>query len=1156
MEPKVSESTQQETSPEVSAPIFIGRHDELRLMQAAVQEAGAGQQRLVLLAGEAGIGKTRLAEELARYAKAQGARVVWGRCWEGGGAPAYWPWLQILRVLTEEHAGARVAASAGYGAAALRELLGELGKAERAREGGTATDTPLAEDAPAAQAGVQGGVQGETARFYLFDAVTTFLVRLAADRPLVLIFDDLHAADRPSLLMLRFLARERRDSRLLVIGTYRDTEAHRMGGIGELFTALAREGRLLHLDGLQRADVSAFIRSATGAEPSDSLVRLVYQTTEGNPFFLDEVVRLLDVQVLAGQGLGGDRALRIPHEVREMIRCRLAPLQPEVREVLSVAATIGREFDVTLLHLVCERPTQPLLDLLTDGVVHGVLTDVREHPGRFSFTHTLIRDTLYDDLPSARRVALHRRVGEALERLGDPDAYLPQLAHHFFHAVPAGDPKAAISYSLRAGRQALVRLAYEDALTHFERAAEVASTVTIDDALRCDLLLSMGEAQEKVGSLTAARATFERAAEAARNLEDPHRLALAALRCGWLQPPGGVADTQLDALLAEALDAVGDSDPAMRARLLGRRAMANYHTWPWQRREAMTAEAVAIARRLDDRGLLAYALNARCYALWGLEDVEERLDTADEIVRLAHEARNMELALQGHSWRILGLLERADIVAAAAEIETFTRLAGELREPALLGQAITFRAMRALLDGRLDDAERLAGEALHIAQRDRARDEREGEPADGSRTRLGPNAALSYTAQLFNIRTHQGRLRELEDTIRRRMRAYPLLPVLRCTLMYLLCEPEISPEVRVLFEQVAAKNFQDIPRDSEWLLAISQLAEVCTRLGDADRAALLYGLLRPYAGRHIVVAGGWVCRGAVNHYLGMLAATMGAHDEADEYFRSALDMHERLGAPIYAARTRTEWARALAGRNGADHLTTAQHLLEQALAAYRALGLDSPAEQVAARLAALGPRSSTPANAPAPPPVDAPHEATLTREGEYWTLAFEGRITRLRHSKGLRYLAELLAHPGMELHAIDLAAGGAGGSHDLGDAGAALDADAQRAYRRRIADLDEEIAEARRFGDIERAARSECERDFIQRELAASLGLAGRDRIAASHAERARLNVTRALRTTIQRIQAADPALARHLDATIRTGTFCSYTPDPRVPIEWRCHVG
>lgn len=864
------------------APPFVGRHAELQLLQGALRDAEGGRRRLLLLAGDAGIGKTRLAEELAARAQTIGAVIVWGRCWEAGGAPAYWPWVQIVRALTDGRDPAAIERLAGHGAPALRELLGELSERDPSPP----------------------GAQGDVARFHLFDSVTTFLSKVAGMRPLVLIFDDLHAADRPSLLMLHFLARERRGSRLLMIGTYRDVEAHREASVSPLITALAREGRVVHLGGLALPEVRRFMRDTTGTEPGDDLVQLVHRTTEGNPFFLDEVVRFLDAEDRVHRWTSG-RVLRIPHEARETICRRLHPLPPDVLEVLAVAAVIGREFDIALLQPVCEQPTEPLLDLLGAAISAGVLTKLANHPGRFSFAHTLIRDTLYDDLSPARRMQLHRRVGETLERLHP-----------------------------------------------FERAAEVASTVAIGEALRCDLLLSMGDAQAKVGESSAARETFERAATAARNLGSPERLALAALGCGGPQPPGGVFDPALDRLLGEALDALGDGDSPLRSRLLSRRAMDEYYASTREERDAATAEAVAIARRLDDRGALAYALHARCYSLWGLEDVEARLDAAKEILQLARQVGDRELALQGHSWRIIALLERADLTDADAEIETYARIAAELRQPYFLWEATVFRAMRALLDGRLLDAERLAVEALHIGQREH----QTGDPEAGSRTRLGLNAPLAYSVQLFNLRNQQGRLRELEDTVRGLVREYPTLPVWRCALAHLLCGPDTSDEVRALFDSLAAADFSDLPRDGNWLVAVTLLAEVCAFLGDADRAALLHNLLRPHAGRQIVIGNAYVCRGAVAHYLGLLAATMDADEQADCYFRSALAMHERMGARTLIARTRAEWGQALLNRGGTENLVAASRLLEQAFATFWALDLPIPARQAAERLVALGPQ--------------------------------------------------------------------------------------------------------------------------------------------------------------------------------------------------------
>ncbi|MGH7645023.1 MAG: hypothetical protein ACREMR_05505, partial [Gemmatimonadales bacterium] len=513
-----------------------------------------------------------------------------------------------------------------------------------------------------------------------------------------------------------------------------------------------------------------------------------------------------------------------------------------------------------------------------------------------------------------------------------------------------------------------------------------------------------------------------------------------------------------------------------------------------------------------------------------LEDVDERLDAAREIVRLARESGDAELALRGHTWRIVAFLERADAVAADAEIETFARIAADLRQPALVWQTAAFRAMRALLSGRLCDAARLVDEALAASPHG------EGRGADGLDW-LGPNATLTHGVQRFNLRTHQGRLGELEQEVRALAASYPTLPVWRCALAYLCCSPEGASEARALFDGLASADFADIPRDGNWLVAMAQLAEVCAFLGDTDRAVLLHGLLQPYAGRQIVVGAAIVCRGAVEHYLGLLAATAGASAAAEGYFAAALEMHERLGARIYAMRTLTEWGRTLSALGDPAQITRARDLLARAHEICRDLELDHAGDLLAERLLALGPKAEDtprgsaaptpaaakpaakiapaiapapePGQAPAPPgPIQRPAPAAFIREGEYWTFTFGGRTIRLRDAKGLRYLAELLRSPGRELHAIDLAAAGGQTTGDLGDAGAVLDAEARQAYRLRVADLDEEIEQARAHGDGERSARAEAERDFIAHELAAGLGLGGRDRRAAAHSERARLNVT------------------------------------------------
>jgi predicted ATPase len=284
---------------------FVGREPELRRLRSALDAAAAGQGGLALVTGEPGIGKTRLVQELAAYARQQGTWVLWGRCAEDAGAPAYWPWVQLVRGYVRAHEPHLLAAELGVGAAVVAQLVPEL------RE--LLPDLP--EPPPLAPA---------PARFRLFDAVTGFLQRAAARQPLVLLFDDLHAADAPSLLLLRFLARGLDAFRILVVGTARDVDLTQHHALAQTLAALTREpdGAHLRLRGLSREDVGRFIERLTGRASSEPLVATVHERTDGNPFFVTEVVRLLAAEDPPDAPRGADRVLAVPESVRAAVRGR------------------------------------------------------------------------------------------------------------------------------------------------------------------------------------------------------------------------------------------------------------------------------------------------------------------------------------------------------------------------------------------------------------------------------------------------------------------------------------------------------------------------------------------------------------------------------------------------------------------------------------------------------------------------------------------------------------------------------------------------------------------------------------------------------------------------------------------------------------------
>jgi DNA-binding SARP family transcriptional activator len=408
-------------APTQPAAAFVGRERELAALRSGLEGALASRGTLMLVGGEAGIGKSRLADELAIDAAQRGAKVLWGRCWEAGGAPAYWPWVQSLRSLLRESAVEAIRRDAGAGAPYLAQILPEL------RE--------LLPDLPAAPA-----LDHEGARFRLFDATASFLRSASRGEPLVIVLDDLHAADDPSLLLLVFLAQQLTEARVLVVGTYRDSDLGPERSLSAALSELARHTPApILLTGLGEADVARFIGADHGERPLGELAAAIHRQTEGNPLFVSEILRLLAAEGRLDETTEGpDARLAIPPSVRAVIGRRLDHLSDACKRLLTIASVLGREFDVEALARADQQELDPLLDLLDEAITAGVVGEVPGTHGRLRFVHVLIRDTLYDELTVTRRMRLHRRIGEAFEALytDDPEPHLAELALHFYEALP------------------------------------------------------------------------------------------------------------------------------------------------------------------------------------------------------------------------------------------------------------------------------------------------------------------------------------------------------------------------------------------------------------------------------------------------------------------------------------------------------------------------------------------------------------------------------------------------------------------------------------------------------------------------------------------------------------------------------------------------
>jgi tetratricopeptide (TPR) repeat protein len=1115
---------------------FVGRERERASLVADLDAAASGRGRLFLLGGEPGIGKSRLADETAGLARERGFRVVWGRCWEAGGAPAYWPWVQSLRTYARGLDRDELRSQLGPGAPHVAQVVPEIADA--------LPDLP-----------VPASMEAEADRFRLFEAVATFLHRAGAAHPLMLVLDDLHAADAPSLLLLQFVAGELGDDALLVLGAYRNIELGRDHPLTFALAELSRQRTTTHLtlSGLSEAEVARMIEQSTGVTPSQTVAVAVYRETEGNPLFVNEVVRLFAAE--GGLERIDDPAtlhLAIPVGIREVIDRRVARLSEGSRTTLELASVFGREFSLEAVGRLYGRQADEALDLLEEATANGLVAEVAGHPGRFRFSHALIRDALYDGIAVGRRVRLHRGAGQTLQALYQPrlEPHLAELAHHFFLAVPAGEVDKAIDYSESAARSALAQLAYEEAVRLFRMAlAALESGRSLDERARVRLLLAVGDALDRAGDRQGAKGEFLRAAEIARRERLAEELAEAALAYGgrfmfarWAGGP------PLTSLLEDARVALADNAGPLRARVLARLAAAMRDQSDRGPRDLLSREAVELARSFSDPPTLAYALAARWAAIFGPDQPEEQLALGEELRATAREAGDKERAVEAEVHSSAVLLELGRIAEYREAIDAAGVLADELRQPAQRWFVTAAKANLALLEGRSSEAEMHIEAALRFGRRSH------------------PFEAIACSRiELFALRREDGRLGEMEQELRRSLHEYRTRPVFGCLLAALFAELDDMDQSRAVFEGLAAAGFSDIPLNNDFLLSTTLLVEVAAFVGDTDRAVLLYDLLLPYRGL-VVDTFEW-STGAVDRYLGLAAETAGDPEGAIEHLRAALELNTRLGALPFAARSERDLARLLRARDAPGDRDKAIELQRAALETAGRLGMATTAARIREELFADGPGEpervgSEPALAGGSTP------AVFRREGEYWSIALEGEAFRLRDAKGLHYLGSLLRHPGREFHVLDLVTMEEGASPSWSarrrdreeqlhggrssGSGPFLDEQAKSSYRARLRELEQELDEVTEWADPVRAANLREEMDFLTDELAAAVGLGGRDRQTGSEAERARVNITRAIRSALGRIREHSAGVADHLDSTVHTGTFCSYSPDPRAPISWR----
>ncbi|MFH8616586.1 ATP-binding protein [Streptomyces sp. NPDC017979] len=1073
-------------------PALIGRAHPTRVLHTEIGRVTESHGGLVLVTGEAGIGKTSLVTDAADEARRRGALVLGGSCWDSDSAPGYWPWVQVMR--------------------GLRRAVGDAWpRIEKAADGrlGTLLGEAVARVPP-----------GEAAdAFPLYDAVTTALVTAAQQRPVVVVLDDLHWADPATLKLLEFIARHAWFERVLLIGTYRDAEVeaadHPLRPL--LLPLVARATATVTLAGLDRADVGALIALFAGSEPEAALVDEVHRRSGGNPFFIEQTVR---------NWAGGSPFGTVAPGVREAVRRRLALLPATVVELLDVAAVLGREFHRQVLAAASGVPVAHADRLLERATAARLVTVGRA--GRFAFVHDLVRETLYDELDEQQRHERHASVVRAVAGSSALRAKLlpADVARHAYLAGPELDRKARVDLLTAAAEDASGRLASEEAVAHYQRALEVTGD---DDVQRATLIrLSLATEMHHHGDENGWR-VYEEAIAHARRVRDPELLARVAITIHQNDfTAGGAFGTgpRSVELLREAHRAlIGDGGEPV-ARLSVEEVAQD-----------LAVRITALARRADDDDTLGFSLWARHDSIWGLGTARERLALTDEMAAVARRTHNREMEMHATSMRWVTLLELGD-PGYFEQLRAFNGLVGRLGQRRFeLSRAID-NSLVSAFTGRFTDAVDLLS-AAGVLKREH--------PTFGYVT-----SHMQWSLFLLQGRYEEARilLAEMNDL----GHPYPQIGIgitaveTGDTALALRMHEELAalsePVPRLfapiqmrLHAQVAAASGDPArveearaalaPHAGEWIVSLYG----CDLSGPVD---LWRGLLEAARGDRAAA----------------VAALTSAAESADRMrarpwaLRSRAALLDVLGqdAPADLVATVHRDAEELQ----MTHLLQPHHPTPVATSAPVPVPAPEPAleERPHAATSDTSPTAAGPSAGPT---------AQFHREGAVWALVFEGRVAHMPDAKGLRDLHALLTHAGDDLSAVQLLAP-EGGAEVIAARGLGgdpvLDEEAKASYRRRLERLDEEIDRAAELGDERRATEYSRERDALLDELRTAAGLGGRTRRLGDEAERARKTVTARIRDALRRMQQLHPELAAHLKESVTTGAHCSYRPARAV--DWR----
>jgi len=1000
---------------------LFGRSSELTTIARALEAAGSGQARAVALVGEPGIGKTRLTVEAAARAAELGIVACWGRAWEAGGAPPYWPWRQLLDALPDVDRDG-----------ALAQLWGR---------------------------GNVAAADRDQARFALFEAVAAAIRRASVSAPLLCVLDDLHAADLPSLELAAFATRDPRTSRVAWLLTWRDAEAERPP-VRDLIARVAREAELISLRRLSVDDATELARDARSETPA-AVRHAIVTATAGNPLFLLETLACFD----KGETLDAAR-LPLPQGIGAIVRERLAPLPPAVRRLLEAAALIGRDVEAPRWAIAADVPCELVRERAQDIRTTGILEDVGID--RWRFSHDLVREAIARDAPRELVVGANRRLALALDadvRAGDPSA-IEARAHHALLADV--DLATTLAWTVEAGEHARAQCAYEEALAILERAGVALGAGARSSAT---FLLALGRAHDDVGNPRTARDHLYAALALARSAGDTELAARGVLALGARYVLGDI-QRELIAEIDRATAALPAAARELHARLLARKAAALTPAANAAEVLDMARDAVDLVADSPDAAARLEVAVAAGSAFADFAHPRERIPVNEEVVRLARACGDRALELRGLTRLATDHLEAGDIGQADASIAERDALARTLVVTRFAWQAPLFRSMRAMTRGDRAICEAALAEATALAAR-----------LDD------PNVSRTIAMHRFHVLLLLGTADELRAAEAPTLAAIRTMPawfslIVRCLVRFRAGELDAARA-----ELDAALADSSIVGPTLW---IANLSEPAAALGTPAQLRRLYHRLAPHADTYAVWGpGAFTCEAPIAASLGLLAAALGDRACAEQHFAAALAMTRLADAPALSARC--------------------EALRE------RALGAAPPA-----------------ATAARPDPI------ALKPHADSW-LVESARSTFLVPSvRGMAMLAQLLARPDVEIHALELVSGSAEPS-DGGDAGPVLDARAIATYRKRAAELAELVEQAEARGDLRRAETAQAELEALHKELARGVGLGGRVRRSGAAAERARITAQRRIREAIKKIGEIEPELAASLDRAIKTGTYCVY---------------